>query len=282
MDEVEGRRCPDVGRAEEVVDSLEDHSIEGIVQVLEQRGRNATYARWTDEYLDAYAIDEASSVLEIGCGTGVLCRQIARRPAFTGSIVGVDLSSALIEAGQDLARKEGVHHQIELRGGDAGDLPFDAQSFDRVIAHTIISHVTDPEQVLREMARVVTATGSVALFDGDYASRCFDHPDEGFAKQMEEALQASIVANPRIMRSLRRLLAKHGLRPTREFEWLYLDSPDGAFFGPNISVYGALMEQSGDATAEDVQTWVEYLESAREQNQFFAACNYYAVLATRV
>ena len=71
-----------------------------------------------------------------------------------------------------------------------------------VTMHTLISHVDDPTQVLREAHRVVRPGGTVAVFDGDYASLTFAYPDHAVATAVEQRLIQLIVANPRIMRDL--------------------------------------------------------------------------------
>lgn len=79
-------------------------------------------------------------------------------------------------------------------------------AFDTVIAHTLISHVTEPETVLREMARVVRPGGSVAIFDGDYASLTYGYPDHDTGRTMDSALANATFNNPLVMRDLSRLL----------------------------------------------------------------------------
>jgi hypothetical protein len=60
--------------------------------------------------------------------------------------------------------------------------------------------------MLREAARVVRPGGSVAVFDGDYASWTWSHPDAVLAKTMDEAFVGAIVNNPRVLRDMPRLL----------------------------------------------------------------------------
>lgn len=63
-----------------------------------------------------------------------------------------------------------MDQHIEFRVGDVHGLGFADASFDAVIAHTLLSHVTDPLAVLKEAARLVQLEGPVVIFDGDYAS----------------------------------------------------------------------------------------------------------------
>ena len=65
---------------------------------------------------------------------------------------------------------------------------FPAASFDAVIAHTVLSHVSDPFAVLEEAARVVRPGGVVAVFDGDYASLTFGCSDPRLGEAVEAAL----------------------------------------------------------------------------------------------
>lgn len=75
-----------------------DESVLGVVATrLEARGKHPTFRKMLHEYLDCMKIDDVQVVLDLGCGTGFAVREIAKRPGFSGRIVGVDISPALIE-----------------------------------------------------------------------------------------------------------------------------------------------------------------------------------------
>ena len=99
-----------------------------------------------------------------------MLRALARRPDFAGNAIGVDHSPAFIGAARRFAQAEPFSDRLEFQVGDAHKLPFENGGFDAVIGHTLISHVTEPTVVLKELARVVRRGGSVAICDGDYAS----------------------------------------------------------------------------------------------------------------
>ena len=102
-------------------------------------------------------------VLEVGCGTGVLTRALAR-VANAGSVVGVDLAPALIERARELSP------DIRFDVADARSLPFADGSFDLAVFDSTLSHVPGPERALAEAFRVLRADGRHAAFDGDYAT----------------------------------------------------------------------------------------------------------------
>jgi SAM-dependent methyltransferase len=105
----------------------------------------ATFERDLDELL---GIAAPSSILDFGCGEGVLVHRWARRPG-TGRVVGVDLEERSIQAGW--AERQAPN--LEYRVLDGDDLPFAAGEFELVSAIEVLEHVPDPEYTLAQMAR---------------------------------------------------------------------------------------------------------------------------------
>jgi cyclopropane fatty-acyl-phospholipid synthase-like methyltransferase len=87
-------------------DTLPAPILDVIATRLEARGQHPAFRRMLDEYLDAMAIDQAATVLDLGCGTGVAARAIASRPSFAGTVVGIDLSPHVVAAAEQLAAAE--------------------------------------------------------------------------------------------------------------------------------------------------------------------------------
>jgi len=89
-----------------------------------------------------------ASVLDVGCGEGVLVHRWAQR--LDGArIVGVDLREESIQAGW--AERQAPN--LEYRVLEDGDLPFSSGEFELVSAIEVLEHVPDPEHTLDEMAR---------------------------------------------------------------------------------------------------------------------------------
>ena len=68
--------------------------------------------------------------------------------------------------------------------------------------------------------RVLKPGGLVGIFDGDYASLTFGHPDPTQAKVNDEAIIDAVVTNPRVMRDMPRLLRAAGLTLVRSFSYV--------------------------------------------------------------
>jgi len=162
----------------------------------EARGQYLRFQAMLTEYLDAMNIDAARTILDIGCSTGVAARAIARRKGFTGRVTGIDLSAGLVQVAERLSTTEGVSEQIQFVVGDTRRLNIPDEAFDAVVAHTLVSHIDDPLLVVNEAARIVRRGETVGIFDGDYSSITFDHPNPAKGTSYDEALISAIASSP--------------------------------------------------------------------------------------
>ena len=90
-----------------------------------------------------------SSVLDVGCGEGVLTVQWAERLG-DGRVVGIDLEDAELRA--EWTKRE--RPNLEFRAEEATRLSFADDEFDLAAAIEVLEHVPEPEATLAEMARV--------------------------------------------------------------------------------------------------------------------------------
>ncbi len=112
-------------------------------------------------------------VLDVGCGRGLLLVGAARKLT-DGTAMGVDpwvqgaVSGNRPAAALRNAELEGVARRVAVRDGDARQLPFEGTSFDVVISNFVLHEMDtrdDRERMLRELARVLTPGGQIALVD---------------------------------------------------------------------------------------------------------------------
>src|SRR5262249_37224216 len=221
------------------------------------------------------------TVLDLGCGTGVVARAIAARPSFRGRVIGVDFSSALLDAARRFSREEGVTSQVEFRVGDAQKLEERDAICDAVIVHTLVSHVPTPAAVISEAARVVRPGGSVAIFDGDYASLAYATGDGALDAELVQAILAAGVANPYVMRDVPGLLRRVGLSISGFFPTALAEAGKAAFFASLAETYAPMAVRAGVASAEKADRWLEGNRQSSANDTFFAACNYYTYLGRR-
>ena len=262
-------------------DKLGDDVLDVIATRLEARGRHPFFDKVLSEYLAHLNLASARSVLDMGCGTGVATRAIARYPGFTGKVTGIDLSPYLVNAATGYAKDEGLGSRIEFLTGDSQELDIPDGAFDAVVLHTLISHVTEPLAVIREAARIVKPGGLVAIFDGDYATITFGHEDPEQGKAYDEMIIKAIITNPRIMREIPRLLPPAGLNLVASFPHALADIGKADFFEPAIESFRKLLPGSGVMSADQANAWADQQVADSENGIFFGATNFYSYVARR-
>jgi SAM-dependent methyltransferase len=263
-----------------ITDQLDDPSLDAIVTRLEARGKHPRFVAMMQQYFDAMNIDSAESVLDLGCGTGVATRAIARRPGFRGRVTGIDLSPYFVAVAERLAAAENIA-RIDFRVGDSQSLSLPDEGFDAVVVHTLVSHVNDPLAVLREVRRILKPGGTVGIFDGDYASMTFAGDDPVKSKETDDAIIQAIVTQPRVMRQMPQLLREAGLAMTASFAHDVADIGKADFFAPALQSFLKLLPRSGAMTEPQAQLWVAAMLERSEQGIFFGASNFYSYVARR-
>jgi arsenite methyltransferase len=118
------------------------------------------------------------SVLDVGCGRGLLLIGAAQRLT-SGKAFGMDIWKNEDQAGNspdapmENAKIAGVADRVEIKTGDARQMPFADASFDVVVSHWVIHNIEEPQdrsRALQEIWRVLKPDGVLALADISFVS----------------------------------------------------------------------------------------------------------------
>ena len=121
-------------------------------------------------------------VLDVGCGRGLLTVGAAHRLS-SGSVVGVDVwhrgavSGNRADSVLENAKIEGVDHRVEVKEGDARELPFADGTFDVVVSNFVVHDIknrADRGRMMCEIAPVLKPGGRVALVDFIFTDECVE------------------------------------------------------------------------------------------------------------
>lgn len=126
-----------------------------------QRAFHEAFEAELTAVIDALEVAWGARVLDVPCGDGFYTRRLARRLAGSGHVVGVDRSEAYLER----ARQRG--EPVEYHRGDAYALPAEAEAFDLALCAMSFISIDDPVRALREIRRVLSPAGRVAVLESD-------------------------------------------------------------------------------------------------------------------
>ena len=151
---------------------------------LASRGRERAFR---SQQADLAGIAPGEAVLDVGCATGTLAIEAARRVSANGSVHAIDPLAGLIARARKKARRAGV--DVDLQVASAEALPFPDESFDLVLSALVWHHL--PHDTLRgaanEARRVLKPGGRLLVVDigGEQAGKPTMHARHGGAPSFD-------------------------------------------------------------------------------------------------
>ncbi len=115
-------------------------------------------------------------VADLGCGVGMMTQLLAELVGPEGEVTGVDFSAAQVEQARELLPPG--FSNVSFIEASATNTGLPAGSFDLVYCRFLLIHLTDPEQALREMHKLLKPNGILVCEDGDLTSAGSEPPSK--------------------------------------------------------------------------------------------------------
>src|SRR5215469_10254389 len=112
----------------------------------------------TLDWIEGFSLPDSARVLDLGCGAGYTAVALARRGY---RVHAVDSEQTMLDIASRHAQAAGV--SVSLAIGDAHELQFEDDTFDVVVALGLIPWLHSPQEVLRELRRVIRAGGFLVI-----------------------------------------------------------------------------------------------------------------------
>ena len=251
-----------------------------LADTLELRGRTPAQVRLRQRFLRFVPIRAGQRVLEIGCGTGVVLRDLMALVGRRGEVTGLDSSRTMLTRARALARGVGGA-PLRLRHGDGNELPFAAARFDVTLAITVILHVADPLRVVKQLARVTRAGGRVGLQDQDFGLVGAAHPDRGLTDRILDGVAARIYEEPYSGRRLPALLRDAGLDHVRVLADVYQDTALTDFSRAFLERRAENAVRFGIVDAPTAVRWLDGFNEYLARGAFVLTMNYFGAVGVK-
>jgi ubiquinone/menaquinone biosynthesis C-methylase UbiE len=275
----------DGGNSGEVVERLQDpwHHVDAsgeadrLIQVLEEADLATGWAELRQTWLDFSGVRRGDRVLDVGCGTGVVTRDLAQRVGHRGRVVGIDPSTRLIEEALRRAEEEGLKDRIELRCADGAAIPFPDGSFGLVVASAVFGHVPNGMEVLKEMVRVAQPGGTVLAFDHDIDTIVIDASDRNLTRRIVHAYCDRYFTSGWSGRELYGMFRQAKLEEIAVLPLSFTSTQFEPHWKRMVERLSTVAIKTGVVSEAEAAAWRADLEEKGREGRFFASRGYFCL-----
>ena len=157
------------------------------------------------------------NLLDCGCGVGSITLDLAELVS-PGQVFGVDMDAGQLAIARANAKERGLTN-VTFEQGNVYELRFESGTFEAVLAHTLLYHLSSPIRALKELRRILKPTGVAAVSDDDYNTLTIS-PPHPLTQRAIDIMKNVILFNggsPFYSRNLRGLMLEAGFVRTEGF-----------------------------------------------------------------
>jgi arsenite methyltransferase len=253
-----------------VFDEDAARGIESVYRIREAQQRRRTVR-------ETLALQPGERVLDVGCGPGFYCAELAQEVGSAGSVVGVDGSEAMLKlAGRRCAELANV----ELRVSDATALGVADADFDAALCVQVLEYVAEPRSGLAELWRALRPGGRALLWDIDWAT--FSMHDDELTRRVQQAWDEHLTHRslPRTLAPLLRSVGFDDVR-VRAHPLATVELDPETYGGAMMPLIGGFAAGRAGVSAEEAEAWVEAQHALGERCEYYFSVTQFCFTALK-
>lgn len=141
------------------------HSVAAKYDVMNDLMSFGVHRLWKRFTIDMSGVRPGNKVLDLAGGTGDLTKKFSKLVGPSGKVVLADINSSMLEVGRERLTNEGYVGNIEYVQANAQYLPFEDNTFDVITIAFGLRNVTDKDEALRSMFRVLKPGGRLLVLE---------------------------------------------------------------------------------------------------------------------
>jgi demethylmenaquinone methyltransferase/2-methoxy-6-polyprenyl-1,4-benzoquinol methylase len=141
------------------------HSVAAKYDVMNDLMSFGVHRLWKRFTIDMSGVRPGNKVLDLAGGTGDLTKKFSKIVGPSGTVVLADINSSMLEVGRERLTNEGYVGNIEYVQANAQYLPFEDNTFDIITIAFGLRNVTDKDEALRSMFRVLKPGGRLLVLE---------------------------------------------------------------------------------------------------------------------
>ena len=229
--------------------------------------------------LEALQLKAGESVLDVGCGSGLLAHDMATLVGESGRVTGVDISQDMLALAEQRCANLS---QVLLKQSKAEKLPEGDESVDAVVCVQVLLYVSDVARVLSEMHRVLKSGGRIAIIETDWRGTVLNSFDDSLTRKMLAAWDDA-VSSPNLPVRLGPLLKAEGFSAVNvdAFPIVNTSYTPGIWSVEMLEQFAEYARDQGAVSAAASEAWLDDLQHKGSEGSYFFCVNRFVFTAVK-
>jgi ubiquinone/menaquinone biosynthesis C-methylase UbiE len=219
-----------------------------------------------EETLRLLQLAPGEAVIDVGCGPGFLCESMADLVGAKGRVIGIDISSDLVE----LARRRNQRAWLSYEQGDAMALAVADRAFDVAVCAQVLEYIPDANRGLEELHRVLKPGGRALIVDTEWDAVVWRSAEPARMARVLAAWEAHCT-DPRLPRTLvpRLRAAGFAVEGVTGYPIINTTLADDTYSGGLIGLIVDFIGRQGSMPPEELNAWRAEQHALRESGEYF-------------